>query len=56
MGTTTVSVDPASAATRTCIDITDLATDRVEAYLRDASGPAHLERRGARTFLVVGRA
>lgn len=56
MGTTTVSVEPTAAAARACIDITELETDRVEAYLRGDGRPAHLERRGARTYLVVGDA
>jgi hypothetical protein len=54
MGITAVAVDRTTdTSPRRCVDVTDVATDRVQGYAADAPGEAHLERRGGRTFLVV---
>ncbi|MFB6157606.1 MAG: hypothetical protein ABEJ34_07175 [Haloferacaceae archaeon] len=54
MGTTSTTGDPAVAHDRRRVDVTDLRAEGVAAYARHQPGTEiHLERRGARTYLVT---
>lgn len=45
--------DEAAPSHNGVLDVSDLRTDRVTDYAREAGRSVHLERRGGRTFLVT---